>query len=126
GAGPDCSIVGNALERGYGITPLTDHFGAVLSLEAVLPDGRLYRSSLAALGAEAADRVFKWGVGPYLDGLFAQSGFGIVTSMTIALARRPQAIRAVTVGLRSDDELPKAIGASRGVLRVCPGLDRGM
>ncbi len=27
GAGPQCSLVGNALERGYGITPHTDHWG---------------------------------------------------------------------------------------------------
>jgi hypothetical protein len=25
GAGPNCSIVGNAIERGYGITPWVDH-----------------------------------------------------------------------------------------------------
>lgn len=40
GAGPSCSLVGNALERGYGITPHTDHFAAVTDLEAVLADGR--------------------------------------------------------------------------------------
>ncbi|HEX5269289.1 MAG TPA: FAD-dependent oxidoreductase, partial [Gemmataceae bacterium] len=43
GGGPDCSLVGNALERGYGIPPITDHFSAVLSLAAVLPDGTVYR-----------------------------------------------------------------------------------
>src|SRR5262249_20413517 len=32
GGGPGCSIIGNALERGYGITPITDHFGAVQAL----------------------------------------------------------------------------------------------
>jgi FAD/FMN-containing dehydrogenase len=88
GAGPDCSLVGNALERGYGITPHADHFGAVTALEAVLPDGRLYRSALSELGGETVDRAYKWGIGPYLDGLFAQSGWGIVTRMTIALASR--------------------------------------
>jgi 4-cresol dehydrogenase (hydroxylating) len=28
-AGPGCSIIGNALKRGYGITPLTDHFQSI-------------------------------------------------------------------------------------------------
>ena len=32
GAGPNCSLLANALERGYGITPPTDHFGAVTRL----------------------------------------------------------------------------------------------
>ena len=64
GAGPDCSLIGNALERGYGITPHADHFGAVTALEAVLPDGRLYRSALSELGGGAVDRAYKWGMGP--------------------------------------------------------------
>lgn len=34
GAGPSCSLVGNALERGYGVTPHVDHLGAVTDLEA--------------------------------------------------------------------------------------------
>ena len=36
GAGPTCSLLANALERGYGVTPHVDHFGAVTDLEAVL------------------------------------------------------------------------------------------
>src|ERR1700730_9125965 len=67
GAGPHCSLIGNALERGYGITPYADHFAAVTALEAVLPDGRVYRSALSELGGESVDRAFKWGIGPYLD-----------------------------------------------------------
>ena len=76
GAGPDCSLVGNALERGHGITPYTDHFLAVMSLEAVLPDGRIYRPPLAELGCIEVDRAFKWGVGPFLDGIFSQARSG--------------------------------------------------
>lgn len=94
GAGPTCSIVGNALERGYGITPYADHFNAVTSLKAVLADGTLYHSVHDSLGVKAISKVYKWGMGPYLDGLFAQSNFGIVTEMTIALAKRPEAIQA--------------------------------
>jgi 4-cresol dehydrogenase (hydroxylating) len=58
GAGPHCSILGNALERGYGITPHADHFAAVTALEAVLPDGRFYRSAVRDLGGDAVDRAF--------------------------------------------------------------------
>ena len=97
GGGPNCSLVGNAVERGYGITPYADHFAAVMSLEAVLPDGRIYRSGLAEAGGALADKTFKWGVGPYLDGLFTQSGFGIVTRMTIALAQRPAVVAVAPV-----------------------------
>jgi hypothetical protein len=42
GAGPNCSLLGNALERGDGVVPHADHFGAVTALAAVLPDGEMY------------------------------------------------------------------------------------
>jgi 4-cresol dehydrogenase (hydroxylating) len=117
GGGPDCSLIGNALERGYGITPIADHFAAVTSLTAVLPNGEVYRGALHAVGAEVVERMFKWGVGPYLDGLFTQSNLGIVTEMTIALARRPQRIEALYFWVREDAQLEQAVTQIREVLR---------
>ena len=122
GAGPHCSLLGNALERGYGITPYADHFAAVTALEAVLPDGRVYRSALSELGGKAADRAYKWGIGPYLDGLFAQSGFAIVTQMTIALAPRPERIQAFLFAVDRDSGLEAAVTAVQRVLRALGGV----
>lgn len=122
GAGPDCSLVGNALERGYGITPYADHFAAVTAIEAVLPDGRLYRGSLSGLGGVDVDRAFKWGVGPYLDGLFSQGGFGIVTQMTIALAPIPERVEGFFFGLASDADLERAVECVRKALRRVGGV----
>ena len=126
GAGPTCSIVGNALERGYGITPHADHFGAVMALEAVLPDGRIYRSALSALNGEPLDRAFKWGVGPYLDGLFSQSGLGVVTQMTITLARRPGAIKVFLFGLKKPEQLGGLVERVREVIARYPGVVGGI
>lgn len=92
GAGPNCSLIGNALERGYGLTPHGDHFGAMQALEAVLPNGDVYKSVHSSLGADEISKRYKWGIGPYIDGLFAQSNIGIVTQMTIALVPRPEEI----------------------------------
>jgi 4-cresol dehydrogenase (hydroxylating) len=117
GGGPDCSLMGNALERGYGITPYADHFGAVTALEAVLPNGEWYRSALTDLGAPGIDHAFKWGLGPYLDGLFSQGSFGIVTRMTIALAPIPERVETFFFGLRDQSDLEDAVAAIRAVLR---------
>jgi 4-cresol dehydrogenase (hydroxylating) flavoprotein subunit len=122
GAGPRCSLVGNALERGYGITPYTDHFHAVTALEAVLPDGRIYRSALGELGGETVDRAFKWGIGPYIDGLFAQSNFAIVTQMTFALAPRPERTEAFFFGVAQDAGLETAVAAVQRLLRSIGGV----
>ena len=121
GAGPSCSLLGNALERGYGITPYADHFGAVTALEAVLPDGRVYRSALAAHGADTIDRAFKWGIGPYLDGIFTQGSFGIVTQMTIALAPRPERLEAFYFGITDEAALGAAVAAVQRLLRELGG-----
>lgn len=117
GGGPDCSLLGNALERGYGITPHADHFGALTNLEAVLPDGQIYRSPLSELGGELVDRAFKWGIGPYVDGLFAQGNLGIVTKATIALARRTEQTTAFLFMARSDADLEAFVLAVRDLQR---------
>lgn len=117
GAGPNCSILGNALERGYGITPFADHFSAVTSLEAVLPNGEIYRSMLNNLGGETLDRAFKWGIGPYLDGLFTQSNFGIVTQLTLALAAKPERVEAFFFNIKAETDLETVAERLKQLLR---------
>lgn len=121
GAGPHCSLLGNALERGYGVTPQTDHFGAVTDLEAVLADGSIYRTMLCELGGEQLARLFKWGVGPYSAGLFTQSGFGIVTQASILLARRPPSVKAFLFNLEDEQLLAPALGRIQEILSLLPG-----
>lgn len=126
GAGPSCSLVGNALERGYGITPVADHFSAVTDLEAVLADGSLYRGALRELGGEDLGRLFRWGIGPYVAGLFTQSGFGIVTRMSIALARRPECVMTCLFSLADEGLLELAVVRVRDTLAALPGVVGGI
>ena len=121
GAGPTCSILGNALERGYGITPITDHFAAVTKIEAILPDGTLYRTPLSELGGAEVDGLFKWGLGPYLDGLFSQGNFGVVVNMTIALAPAPDTVTAFFFSTKDDAKLEALVPTVRAVLRTLGG-----
>jgi 4-cresol dehydrogenase (hydroxylating) len=126
GAGPSCSLVGNALERGYGVTPHTDHFGAVTDLEAILPDGSRYRTALREAGGEDLARLFKWGIGAYSAGLFTQSGFGIVTRMSILLARRPECVKVCLFSLKDDALLEPAVERIRAILGKLPGTVAGL
>ncbi len=121
GAGPTCSILGNALERGYGITPITDHFAAVTKIEAILPDGTLYRTPLSELGGAEVDGLFKWGLGPYLDGLFSQGNFGVVVNITIALAPAPDTVTAFFFSIKDDAKLEALVPTIRAVLRALGG-----
>lgn len=122
GAGPDAGILGNVVERGYGLTPYGDHFGHVMSLEAILPDGTLYRGALDGSGGREVASLFKWGVGPYLDGLFTQSSLGVVTRVTLALAPRPECSEVYFIALRDETALEPAVQAVREVLGRLRGV----
>jgi 4-cresol dehydrogenase (hydroxylating) flavoprotein subunit len=122
GAGPSCSIMANALEHGYGITPISDHFAAVTSIEAILADGSIYRPALTELGSGDVDRIFKWGLGPYIDGLFAQSGLGIVTRMTILLSKKPKSFCAFFFSVSSDSSLEKIVETVQDIMESLNGV----
>jgi len=115
GAGPNCSILGNAIERGYGITPFSDHFASLISLEAILPDGSLYKSPLSDFKATEVAEIFKYGIGPYLDGIFTQSNFGIVTKITIALAKKTEHTEIFMFSIKETKELSKTINIIREI-----------
>lgn len=113
GSSPDCSIIGNALERGFGLTPTADHFLGLNALHAVLPDSSLYTPLMEELGGARSQAAYKWGVGPYLDGLFSQGGFGIVTQATIELAPRYEALLTFGAGIKDTESLIPLLEASR-------------
>ncbi|KAK5656450.1 hypothetical protein OQA88_4832 [Cercophora sp. LCS_1] len=80
------SVLGNAIDRGVGYTPYGDHFANHCGMEIVLPDGSLLRTGMGALpGKDGSDnptwQSFQAPYGPYSDGLFSQSNFGIVVRM---------------------------------------------
>ncbi|WP_282116374.1 FAD-binding oxidoreductase [Cellulophaga baltica] len=102
GAGPEANIMGNALERGFGITPIHDHVASVRSLKAILPDGSTYQSPFSELGLSQLDKHHKWGVGPNFDYIFFQSNFGVVYEMTIKLERTPDKIVLFTTAISNE------------------------
>ena len=109
GSSPDCSLIGNALERGFGFTPQVDHCANVMALEAVLPDGRLYTKAHQEQGCTDIARAYKWGIGPYLDGLFFQGNFGIITQATIALTRKPEQILFMACQVKDSQSISEII-----------------
>jgi len=84
------SVLGNALDKGRGLTPMADHFGCLCGMDVVLPDGALLETGGGPAGNNAVRHTYKWGVGPYLDGLFAQSNLGIVVKAGIWLMPAPE------------------------------------
>lgn len=84
------SVLGNALDKGRGLTPMADHFGCLCGMDVVLADGSLVETGGGATGHNNVRHTYKWGVGPYLDGLFVQSNLGIVVKAGIWLMPAPE------------------------------------
>jgi 4-cresol dehydrogenase (hydroxylating) len=113
GAGPDATIVGNLMERGYGHTPLGDRFHNSCGFEVVLADGRVLNTGTAHYSSSQTRHIFKTGIGPSLDGLFTQSSLGIVTRVTTWLLPRPEYFQAFVFKIENSEDLPAVIDALR-------------
>ncbi len=115
GAGPDVSIVGNVLERGFGHTAYGNRFQHVCGLEIVLADGNVLRTGFGHYENARAARVFPYGIGPALDGLFTQSNFGIVTQLGVWLMPKPRRSELFFCQIRDHADLAPAVDALRGL-----------
>lgn len=113
GSTPDSSPLANALERGLGQGPFGDRFASICGLEVVLPTGGCVRTGFARLPDAAAAPLHRWGVGPWVDGLFSQSNLGVVTKLTLWLSPIPEHGDAVAATIGSARDLSRAIESLR-------------
>jgi 4-cresol dehydrogenase (hydroxylating) flavoprotein subunit len=113
GSGPEASILGNTLERGFGHTPYGDHFMHCCGMEVVIGDGRLLKTGFGHYANAKASHVFRYGIGPYLDGLFTQSNYGIVTKLGVWLMPKPEACSMFFCSIPDEADLAAAIEALR-------------
>lgn len=105
GAGPDTSIIGNITQRGFGHSPYGDRFAHSCAYEIVLPSGEVLHTGFGGGSEPLVARLYKWGSGPSLDGLFTQSNLGIVTRMTIWLMPKPEDFRVLFFSLCSEQDI---------------------
>lgn len=113
GASPAASVIGNTVERGFGHTPYGDHFAHSCGLEVVLPGGDVIGTGFARFPDASAGPLYRWGVGPTLDGLFSQSNFGIITRMTVWLMPAPEDFQAFFFRCDDEDGLGQVVEALR-------------
>ncbi|MUI11373.1 FAD-binding protein [Massilia dura] len=86
------SMLGNAMDRGAGYTSVQfrNHFDAHCGMEVVLANGELMRTGMGAMPGNPSWQLYKSGFGPWIDGMFSQSNFGIVTKMGFWLMPEPE------------------------------------
>ncbi|MBO1256531.1 FAD-binding oxidoreductase [Alteromonas sp. 5E99-2] len=128
GAGPTASVVSNAVERGYGITPHTDHFSACTAMKVFVPAPDMCNEELSSAvseldnsGIDFIDKSFKWGMGPFIDGLFTQSNLGIVSEMTFRLAKNPSHFSAFYIQIFDPSKFEDSVLFIRKILQTYAG-----
>lgn len=123
GSTPDSSLIGNILERGLGEGPYGDRFNYVCGFEVVLPTGECIHTGFGRFANAQAAKVNRWGVGPYVDGLFSQSNLGIVTQMTLWLTPTPKYFQLFWYSIDDDARLEELVDTLRRLKLV--GLVQG-
>lgn len=103
------SVMGNMLDRGYGMTPYGDHVKSLCGMEVVLPDGDLVRTGMGAMEGTDLGPIFQGGFGPTLDGLFTQSNLGVVTKVGLWLMPWPDVYISGDVTVEREEDLPQLI-----------------
>lgn len=107
----DTSLIGNTVERGLGSGRYADRFGYVCGFEVVLPTGECIHTGFDRFPDAQTGPVSRWSVGPYFDGIFTQSNFGIITQMTIWLLPTPRSATVCLFTLKDDERLDDLIDA---------------
>ncbi|KAK7206961.1 glycolate oxidase [Myxozyma melibiosi] len=102
------SVIGNTVDRGVGYTLYGDHFANHCGMEVVLPTGEVIRTGMGGLpGPDNTDsptwQSFQYGFGPYYDGIFTQSNFGIVTKLGMWLMPETEHQTFMVTFPRDDD-----------------------
>ena len=111
GSSPECSVVGNTMERGFGHTPYSDHAAHIICLEVILPNGDVITTGFGRFENSLSQKAYAAGVGPSINQLFVQSNLGIITKMTIALMPAPEYFEAYFFSIDNHAKLPALIDA---------------
>lgn len=109
GASARHSIIGNIAERGFGHTPYGDHFANACGMEVVLPTGDLVHTGFGRFPNAKARYTYRWGVGPYIDGLFTQSNLGVITELTVWLMPVPEYTQSFYFSVDRHEQLAEVI-----------------
>lgn len=123
------SPIGNALDRGGGYTraQFRHHFDSHCGMEIVLPNGELLRTGMGALPAANTWQQYKAGFGPWIDGMFSQSNFGVVTKMGFWMMPEPEACLIGRVYADRYEDLPALVRIvthleNAGIVNGMPGF----
>lgn len=121
GLGPSGSLLGNALDGGYGLTPVCDHFDALSEIEGIFGNETPFRHRYRDIGCDTMAQSWSLGTGPNFNSLLRQGNFAVITGATIRLARKPESTRVVIIEWKSQNAFIEAQSALSSIMEDIPG-----
>jgi 4-cresol dehydrogenase (hydroxylating) len=113
GAGPDTSLMGNILERGFGHSPYGNRLQHVSGMRIVLASGEVLDTGFGHYPHARTTHLFPYGVGPFIDGMFTQSNFGIVTRIGLWLMPQTEALNHFLCQVARHEDIGPVVDALR-------------
>ncbi|NRF16206.1 FAD-binding protein [Vibrio coralliilyticus] len=107
GAGPDTSLMGNILERGFGHGPVGNRSQHFTISELILANGKVMKLNQSARYSGRA------GLAANLHELFTQNNIAVISKIKFELMLRPEASLRCLVRLKSANDLPAYIDIMR-------------
>ena len=98
-------VVGNLMDRGVGYTPYGEHFMWQCGMQVVLADGTVVETGMGGQAGSNTTQTYRYGRGPWVDGMFTMANFGVVTRLGIQLMPEPPGYRPYLVTIPEDDDV---------------------
>jgi len=117
--------MGNILDRGVGYNRAGEHFSNFSGMEVVLADGEILRTGLGGIANTTAWQSYRWGFGPWVDGLFSQSNFGVVTKIGLWMMQKPPGFQTFVVGWDDVPTMAEGVGVASH-LRLASVIENGV
>jgi 4-cresol dehydrogenase (hydroxylating) flavoprotein subunit len=107
GSSSGTSLIGNAMDRGVGYFDSRAH--GISNMEVVLGNGQCIKTGFGHIDGAKTANLYRYGIGPSLDGLFPQGNFGIVTAACIDLMPEPEDHLSAIIKVDAEEKLAEVI-----------------
>jgi 4-cresol dehydrogenase (hydroxylating) len=98
-------VMGNLMDRGVGYTPYGEHFMAQCGMQVILADGTVVETGMGSQPDSKAVQNYRYGRGPWVDGMFTMANYGIVTRLGIHLMPEPPGYRPYLVTFPEEEDI---------------------